>query len=43
LSRAEADKKIKDSEKKAAEISIAADKKVEEITERMVNIVTGKS
>jgi vacuolar-type H+-ATPase subunit H len=41
--RAEADKKIKDSEKKAAEISIAADKKVKEITERMVNIVTGRS
>ena len=41
--RAEADKKIKDSEKKAAEISINADRKVKEITELVVNIVTGKS
>jgi vacuolar-type H+-ATPase subunit H len=41
--RAEANKKIKDSEQKAAEISIAADKKVKEITERVVNIVRGKS
>jgi len=41
--RAEADEKIKDSEKKAAEISINADKKVEGITELVVNIVTGKS
>jgi cell division septum initiation protein DivIVA len=41
--RAEADKEIKDSEKKAAEIGINADKKVKEITELMVNIVRGKS
>jgi vacuolar-type H+-ATPase subunit H len=41
--RAEADRKIKDSEKKAAEISITADKKVKEITELVVNIVRGKS
>ena len=41
--RAEANKKIKDSEKKAAEISITADRKVKEITELVVNIVTGKS
>ena len=41
--RAEADEKIKDSEKKAAEIGINADKKVKELTELVVNIVTGKS
>jgi vacuolar-type H+-ATPase subunit H len=41
--RAEADKKIRDSEKKAAEIGINADKKVKEITELVVNIVRGKS
>ncbi len=41
--RAEADEKIKDSEKKAAEIGINADKKVKEITELVVNIVTGRS
>ena len=41
--RAEADDKIKDSEKTAAEISINADRKVKEITERVVNIVRGKS
>jgi vacuolar-type H+-ATPase subunit H len=41
--RAEADKRIKDSEQKAAEISIAADKKVQEVTGRVVNIVTGRS
>lgn len=41
--RAEADGKIKDSEKKAAEIGINADKKVKEITELVVNIVTGRS
>jgi vacuolar-type H+-ATPase subunit H len=41
--RAEADKKIKDSEEKAAEIGINADKKVKEITELVVNIVTGRS
>jgi len=39
----EADERIKDSEKKAAEIGIAADKKVKAITERVVNIVTGRS
>jgi len=41
--RAEADEKIKDSEKQAAEIGINADKKVKELTELVVNIVTGKS
>jgi vacuolar-type H+-ATPase subunit H len=41
--RAEADEKIKESEKKAAEIGINADKKVNNITELVVNIVTGKS
>jgi len=40
---AEADKKIKGSEDKAAEIGINADKKVKEITELVVNIVTGRS
>ncbi|MDH4068403.1 MAG: hypothetical protein OEU97_05715 [Dehalococcoidia bacterium] len=41
--KAEADKKIQDSESKAAEISITADKKIREITELVVNIVRGKS
>jgi len=41
--RAEADKKIKDSGERAAEININADKKVKEITELVVNIVRGKS
>ena len=41
--RAEADEKIRDSEKRAAEIGINADKKVREITELVVNIVKGKS
>jgi len=41
--RVEADKKIKDSEKQAAEMSANADKKVKEITERFVNIVRGQS
>jgi vacuolar-type H+-ATPase subunit H len=41
--RAEADEKIKDSEGKAVEIGINADKKVKEITELVVNIVTGRS
>jgi len=41
--RAEADGKIKDSENKAIEISINADKKVNKIIELVVNIVTGKS
>jgi len=41
--REEADKKIKDSEEKAAEIGINADTKIKEITELVVNIVTGKS
>jgi vacuolar-type H+-ATPase subunit H len=41
--KAEADKKIKDSEKKAAEISITADKKTKEITELVANIVRGKN
>ena len=41
--RAEADEKIKDYEKKAAEIGINAGKKVKELTGLVVNIVTGKS
>jgi vacuolar-type H+-ATPase subunit H len=41
--RAEADEKIRDSEKRAAEIGINADKKIKEITELVVNIVTGRS
>jgi len=41
--RAEADEKIRDSEKRAAEIGINADKKVKGITELVVNIVTGRS
>ena len=41
--RAEADDKIKDAEKTADEISINADRKVKEIMELVVNIVTGKS
>jgi vacuolar-type H+-ATPase subunit H len=41
--RAEADEKIKDSEKKAAEIGINADKKVKRLTELVVNIITGRS
>ncbi|MEE8619593.1 MAG: hypothetical protein V3T06_00715 [Dehalococcoidia bacterium] len=41
--RAEADEKTKDSERKAAEIGINADKKVKELTELVVNIVTGRS
>jgi F0F1-type ATP synthase membrane subunit b/b' len=41
--RAEVDEKIKDSEKKAAEIGINADKKIKELTGLVVNIVTGKS
>jgi len=41
--RAEADEKIKDSAKKAVAISVNADKKVNKITELLVNIVTGKS
>ena len=41
--REEADKKIKDSEEKAAEIGINADIKIKEITELVVNIVTGRS
>jgi vacuolar-type H+-ATPase subunit H len=41
--RVEADKKIKDSEKKAAEIGINADKKIRKLTELVVNIITGRS
>ena len=41
--KAEADKKIRDSEEKAAEISINADKKVKENTGLVVSIVRGKS
>lgn len=40
--RAEADRKIKDSEKQAAEISSHADKNTKELTELVVNIVRGK-
>jgi len=40
--RAEADEKIKESEKKDAEIGSNADKKARQITELMINIVTGK-
>jgi vacuolar-type H+-ATPase subunit H len=41
--RTGADEKIKGSEKKAAEIGINTDKKVKELTELVVNIVTGRS
>jgi len=41
--RAEADETIKDSEREAAEIGINADKKLEEITKLVVNIVAGRS
>ena len=41
--RVESDNKIKDSEKKASAISANADKKVDEVTERIVNIITGRS
>jgi vacuolar-type H+-ATPase subunit H len=41
--RVEADEKIKDFHKQAAEISSAADKRAKEITELVVNIVTGKT
>jgi len=41
--RAEADEKIKDSGKKAAEIGVNAEKKVKQLTELVVNIVTGKN
>jgi vacuolar-type H+-ATPase subunit H len=41
--RAEADRKIRDSEQRAAEIRASADKRVKEITERVVNIVRGQS
>jgi vacuolar-type H+-ATPase subunit H len=41
--RAEAEEKIEDSEKKAAEIGANADKKVKQLTELVVNIVTGKN
>jgi vacuolar-type H+-ATPase subunit H len=41
--QAEADTKIKDAEKSAAEIKASADKRVKEITELVVNIVKGKS
>jgi hypothetical protein len=41
--RAEADTKIKDAEKSAAEIKASADKRVKEVTELVVNIVKGKS
>ena len=42
-SKAEADKKIQDSEKQAAEISTKADKRLEGIADRVVSIVRGKS
>ena len=41
--KVEADGKIKDSEKKASEISAIANKKIGEITQRVVNIVVGRS
>ena len=41
--QAEADTKIKDAERSAAEIKANADKRVKEITELVVNIVKGKS
>lgn len=41
--RAEADEAIKDSKRQAAEIGIDADKKLEEITKRLVSIVAGKN
>jgi len=41
--QAEADQRIKDAEKGAAEINASADKKVKEITELVVSIVKGKS
>ena len=41
--RVEAEAKIADSEKKASEIRANADKKVEEVTERVVRIITGRS
>jgi len=42
MARAEADEKIRDSEKKAVEISTNADNKAREITELMINIVKGR-
>lgn len=41
--RAEANDRIKNSEQKAAEISTAADRKVNQMVERLVNIVMGRS
>ena len=41
--QAEADAKIKDAEKSAAEIKANADKRVKEITDSVVNIVKGTS
>lgn len=41
--RAEADEAIKDSKRQAAEIGTDADKKLEEITKRVVSIVAGKN
>lgn len=41
--KAEADGRIKESEKSAAEITITADKKVKELTGLVVDIVRGKS
>jgi F0F1-type ATP synthase membrane subunit b/b' len=40
--RAEADRKIRDSEQQAAVIRASADKRVKEIIERVVNIVRGQ-
>lgn len=39
--RKEADSKVEDSKSKAQEIKAEADKKVEKIVQRMLNIVTG--
>ena len=39
--RAEADKKIEESRKKASEISTSADREVQKVAERIVDIITG--
>jgi len=41
--RVEADKRIKESERRSAEISANADKKAKKITDLLVNIVRGQS
>ena len=42
-SRIQAEVKIVDSEKKASEISTSADKKIEEVVELIVSIITGRT